>query len=149
MPSSLGVAAAEDMTQRHPSPWFARATSTSAQSAYPLADYAIKELKYKKIVTVADDFAYGHEMCAGFQRAFEDGSGKIIQERGGTWSDVTFDPARTQTWRISDKLTGVRGAGRHAPDGSNARAFTYEATVNHRNGNIERVSMWKTKTITT
>src|SRR6201982_3361286 len=77
---TLGVAAAEDMTQRHASPWFVRATSTSAQCAYPLADYDIKELKYKKIVTIADDFAYGHEMCAGFQRAFEDGGGKIIQK---------------------------------------------------------------------
>jgi branched-chain amino acid transport system substrate-binding protein len=77
---TLGVAAAEDMTQRHPSPWFVRLTATSAQCAYPLADYAVKELKYKKIVTVADDFAYGHEMCAGFQRVFEDNGGKIIQK---------------------------------------------------------------------
>jgi len=67
-------------------------------------------------------------------------SGKIIQERGGTWGDLSFEQARTQTWRVSDRLTGVRGEGRHAPGGSNSRAFTYEATVNHRNGNIERVS---------
>ena len=77
---TLGVAAAENMTQRHPSPWFVRLTSTSAQCAYPLAEYSAKELKYKKIVTIADDFAYGHEMCAGFQRAFEDNGGKIIQK---------------------------------------------------------------------
>ena len=77
---TLGVSAAEDMTQRHPSPWFVRLTSTSAQCAYPLAEYAAKELKYKKVVTIADDFAYGHEMCAGFQRAFEDNGGKIIQK---------------------------------------------------------------------
>jgi branched-chain amino acid transport system substrate-binding protein len=77
---TLGVAAAEDMTQRHPSPWFVRLTSTSAQCAYPLAEYSAKELKYKKIVTIADDFAYGHEMCAGFQRVFEDNGGKIIQK---------------------------------------------------------------------
>src|ERR1700686_2619527 len=77
---TLGVAAAEDMTQRHPSPWFARLTSTSAQCAYPLADYAAKDLKYKKIVTIADDFAYGHEMCAGFQRVFEENGGKVIQK---------------------------------------------------------------------
>lgn len=77
---TLGVSAAEDMTQRHPSPWYVRLTSTSAQCAYPLADYSLKELKYKKIITIADDFAYGHEMCAGFQRAFEDGGGKIIQK---------------------------------------------------------------------
>ena len=77
---TLGVSAAEDMTQRHPSPWYVRLTSTSAQCTYPLADYSLKELKYKKIVTIADDFAYGHEMCAGFQRGFEDGGGKIIQK---------------------------------------------------------------------
>jgi len=77
---TLGVAAAEDMTQRHSSPWFVRLTSTSAQCAYPLAEYSAKELKYKEIVTIADDFAYGHEMCAGFQRAFEDNGGKIIQK---------------------------------------------------------------------
>src|SRR5499427_9404829 len=77
---TIGVAAAEDMTQRHPSPWFVRLTSTSAQCAYPLAEYSVRELKYKKVVTIADDFAYGHEMCAGFQRAFEDNGGKIIQK---------------------------------------------------------------------
>ena len=77
---TLGVAAAEDMTQRHPSPWFVRLTSTASQCAYPLAEYSVKELKYKKIVTIADDFAYGHEMCAGFQRAFEDNGGKIVQK---------------------------------------------------------------------
>jgi branched-chain amino acid transport system substrate-binding protein len=77
---TLGVAAAEDMTQRHTSPWFVRATATSAQCAYPLADYSARELKYKKIITIADDFAYGHEMCAGFQRAFEDNGGRIIQK---------------------------------------------------------------------
>jgi branched-chain amino acid transport system substrate-binding protein len=77
---TLGVAAAEDMTQRHTSPWFVRLTSTSAQCAYPLADYSATELKYKKIVTIADDFAYGHEMCAGFQRVFEDNGGKIVQK---------------------------------------------------------------------
>lgn len=77
---TLGVAAAEDMTQRHTSPWFVRLTSSSAQCAYPLADYCARELKYQKIVTIADDFAYGHEMCAGFQRCFEDNGGKIIQK---------------------------------------------------------------------
>src|SRR5471032_574958 len=77
---TIGVAAAEDMTQRKTNPWFVRMTATSAQCAYPLAEYAVKELKYKRMVTIADDFAYGHEMCAGFQRVFEDDGGKIIQK---------------------------------------------------------------------
>lgn len=77
---TLGVAAAEDLTQRKPSPWFVRLTSNTAQCVHPAADYAFKELKFRKMVTVADDFAYGHEQCAGFQRVFEDNGGKIIQK---------------------------------------------------------------------
>src|SRR5260221_885527 len=77
---TLSVAAAEDLTQRKRNPWFTRGTSTSAQCAHPLADYAYKELKMRRMVTIADDFAYGHEMCAGFQRVFEELGGKIVQK---------------------------------------------------------------------
>jgi len=77
---TLSVAAAEDMTQRNPNPWFVRGTSTSSQSAQALADYCAKQLKYKRMATIADDIAYGHEMCAGFQRVFEDAGGKIVQK---------------------------------------------------------------------
>jgi branched-chain amino acid transport system substrate-binding protein len=76
---TLSVAAAEDMTQRKPNPWFTRGTSTSSQSSMPLADYAAKTLKYKRMAVIADDIAYGHEMCAGFLRVFEDNGGKIVQ----------------------------------------------------------------------
>src|SRR5260370_34825960 len=42
---TLSVAAAEEMTQRKPNPWFTRGTSTSSQCAQPLADYAYKPLR--------------------------------------------------------------------------------------------------------
>ena len=77
---TLSVAAAEDMTQRSANPWFVRATSTSSQCAHPLGEYAAKELKYKKMITIADDLAFGQEMSAGFQRVFEDNGGQIIQK---------------------------------------------------------------------
>ncbi len=77
---TLSVAAAEDMTQRHPNPWFVRGTSSSAQCAHPMAHYCAKELKLKRMITIADDIAYGQEMCAGFQRVFEENGGKIIQK---------------------------------------------------------------------
>ena len=77
---TLSVAAAEDMTQRTPNEWFVRATSTSAQCACALADYCRKELGYKRMITIADDLAYGQEMAAGFQRVFEDEGGKIVQK---------------------------------------------------------------------
>src|SRR4051812_42082872 len=76
---TLSVAAAEDMTQRKPNPWFTRGTSTSSQCAMPLADYAAKTLGNKRMAVIADDIAYGHEMCAGFMRVFEDAGGKVVQ----------------------------------------------------------------------
>jgi len=77
---TLSVAAAEDMTQRKANPWFVRATSTSAQCSYAMGDYAAKELKYKRLAMIADDIAYGYELNAGFQRAFEDAGGKVVQK---------------------------------------------------------------------
>jgi len=76
---TLSVAAAEDMTQRKPNPWFTRGTSTSSQCSMPLAEYCAKTLKMKRMVVIADDIAYGHEMCAGFMRVFEDNGGKVVQ----------------------------------------------------------------------
>jgi branched-chain amino acid transport system substrate-binding protein len=77
---TLSVAAAEDMTQRKANPWFVRATSTSAQCSYAMGDYAAKDLKYKRVAMIADDIAYGYELNAGFQRAFEDAGGKVVQK---------------------------------------------------------------------
>jgi branched-chain amino acid transport system substrate-binding protein len=74
-------AAAEDLTQRSPNPWFVRAVGTSAQPNQPLGEYAAKTLNYKRIATIGDDFAFGHETTAGFQRVFEDNGGKIVQKQ--------------------------------------------------------------------
>jgi len=75
----MSVAAAEDMTQRKANPWMVRASATSAQSSMPMADYCFKVLKWRRAVVAADDFAYGHEQTAGFQRVFEDLGGKVVQ----------------------------------------------------------------------
>ncbi len=77
---TLSVAAAEDLTQRKANPWFVRATSSSAQCSYAMGDYAAKEIKYKRAAVIADDIAYGYELNAGFQRAFEDAGGKVVQK---------------------------------------------------------------------
>ena len=76
----FSIAAAEDITQRHPDPWFCRVTSSSAQCAQPLADYARTALGYKAMATIGDDIAYGQEQNAGFQRVFEDMGGRIVQK---------------------------------------------------------------------
>src|SRR5438876_5699480 len=74
----LSLAAAEDMTQRRPHPYFIRASATSSQGMHALADHAAKKLKYKRVITLADDFAFGHENMAGFNRVFEDAVGRVV-----------------------------------------------------------------------
>jgi branched-chain amino acid transport system substrate-binding protein len=76
----LSLAAAEDMTQRRPNPYFIRASATSAQAMHPMADYAAKEMKLKRIICISEDFAFGHEQMGGFQQTFEDNGGKILKK---------------------------------------------------------------------
>jgi branched-chain amino acid transport system substrate-binding protein len=76
----LSLAAAEDMTQRRPNPYFIRASATSAQAMHPMADYAAKEMKLKRIICITEDFAFGHEQMGGFQQVFEDNGGKILKK---------------------------------------------------------------------
>ncbi len=101
---TLSVAAAEDMTQRKPNPWFTRGTSTSSQCSQPLADYCYKELKYRRMAVIADDIAYGHEMCAGFQRVFEELGGKIIQK---TFPPLTVPDYGTYLAQLKTNADGI------------------------------------------
>ncbi|MGE4658578.1 MAG: ABC transporter substrate-binding protein [Gammaproteobacteria bacterium] len=76
----LSIAAAEDMTQRMPNPYFIRASSTSAQAAHPMGHYAAVDRGFSRAATIADDLAYGQEMVAGFQRVFEEQGGKVVMK---------------------------------------------------------------------
>src|SRR5437870_9351369 len=101
---TLSVAAAEDLTQRNPNPWFVRGTSTSSQCSQPLADYCAKTLKHKRMATIADDIAYGHEMCAGFQRVFEDAGGKIVQKM---FPPLTVPDYGTYLAQLKSNIDGI------------------------------------------
>jgi len=101
---TMSVAAAEDMTQRKPNPWFVRATSTSSQCSQPMADYSAKTLKYQRMAVIADDIPYGHEMCAGFQRVFEEAGGKIVQK---LFPPLTVPDYSTYLAQMSQKIDGI------------------------------------------
>jgi branched-chain amino acid transport system substrate-binding protein len=75
------IAAADDLTQRQLSnyPLFIRTGWTSSQPNHPYGQWACDQ-GYKKIVAVAADYAFGYEQVGGFQKAFEDCGGKIIQK---------------------------------------------------------------------
>src|SRR5438046_10288618 len=106
----LTVAGAEDMTQRKANPWLVRPSSTSAQPSHPMGDYAAKELKLKRAITIADDFAYGHENVAGFQRAFEDAGGKVVQKIFTPLNAPDYGTYVTQFKTVDCLYTGHAGS---------------------------------------
>jgi branched-chain amino acid transport system substrate-binding protein len=75
------IPAADDLTQRRLSefPYLIRTSWSSSQPNHPLGQWACDQ-GYKKIVTIAADYAFGYETVGGFQKAFEDCGGKIIQK---------------------------------------------------------------------
>jgi branched-chain amino acid transport system substrate-binding protein len=100
-------AAAEDLTQRRPNPWFVRAVGTSAQPSHAMGEYAARDLKYKRVAIIADDFAFGHEIAAGFQRTFEENGGKVVQK---LWSPLNVADYGTYISQIKPNVDAVYAA---------------------------------------
>lgn len=101
---TLSVAAAENMTQRKPNPWFVRGTSTSSQCSHAAADYSAKTLGWKRMAVVADDIAYGHEMNGGFLRVFEENGGKIVQK---LWPPLSAPDYGTYLAQLKTNVDGM------------------------------------------
>jgi len=102
----LSLAAAEDMTQRKPNPYFVRASATAAQAMQPLGDYAAKELKYKTAITIVEDFAFGYEQMGGFQRVFEDAGGRV---KAKLWLPIVTPDYTPYLAQLSDVDVIVQG----------------------------------------
>jgi branched-chain amino acid transport system substrate-binding protein len=75
------VSSADDLTQRQLEkyPYFLRTSWTSSLPHHALGQWAC-DPGYKKIITIAADYAFGYETVGGFQKVFEDCGGKIIQK---------------------------------------------------------------------
>src|SRR5690242_14503401 len=106
----LSLAAAEDMTQRKPNPYFVRSSATSAQPMHPLADYVAKELKYKSVITVTEDFAFGYEQMGGFQRVFEGDGGKVVKKLWPPIVTPDYTPYLAQLSGVDAVVSGFAGS---------------------------------------
>jgi len=77
---TFSVAAADDMTQRHPNPYLLRADASASQAMHVLGHYAATEMKLKRVVTACEDLAYGYEEMGGFQTAFQANGGCVVNK---------------------------------------------------------------------
>src|SRR5215472_18261803 len=97
-------AAQNDLAQQKKNDYVLHAVGTAAQPMHVLGEYAAKKLGYKRVVTIADDFTYGHEGEAGFQHAYEDNGGKVVQK---LWSPLNAVEYGSYVGQIKQNVDAV------------------------------------------
>jgi branched-chain amino acid transport system substrate-binding protein len=75
-----------------------------------MGDYAAKELKYKRAATISEDFAFGYEQMAGFQRVFEDGGGKVVKKLWPPLVTPDYTPYIAQLGNVDCVFNGFAGS---------------------------------------
>jgi branched-chain amino acid transport system substrate-binding protein len=104
VPMLYPVIAADDLTQRKPAKWVVRTGWTSSQPSHPFGEWVYTTLGYKKIVTIAIDYAFGWEVVGGFQKSFEEAGGQIIQKLWPPLGTTDFAPYLAQIRRDADAV---------------------------------------------
>ena len=93
IPYFIPVIAADDLTQRKRIPNVIRVAGyTASQMPRPLADYAYKKLGLRKIVTISQDYTFGHEQCGGFAQVFTELGGSIVAQHWNPLNTQDFSP---------------------------------------------------------
>jgi branched-chain amino acid transport system substrate-binding protein len=104
IPMTYPIMAPDDLTQRQRAKWIVRTGWNSSQPNHPLGEYAYNVLKFRKVATMALDYAFGWENVGGFQKTFEDAGGKIVQK---IWTPLTvtdFSPYLAQISKEADAV---------------------------------------------
>jgi branched-chain amino acid transport system substrate-binding protein len=106
----IAVASAEDVTQRNANPYIIRPNCTAAQCCHVMADYAYKELGYRRAIEISEDFAFGHEQMAGFQRVFEELGGKVVKKLWPPLVTPDYTPYIAQIANVDCVFDGFAGS---------------------------------------
>ena len=107
---TLSLAAADNLTQRTPNPFLLRASATSSQAMQPMGHYAATELKLKRVVTISEDFAFGHEQMGGFQAAFQKDGGCVVNKLWPPFVTPDYTPYLAQIGDCVGVCQGFAGS---------------------------------------
>jgi len=106
----VSLAAAEDVTQRKANPFVIRPSATSSQCCHVMGDYAAKDLKFKRAITISEDFAFGYEQMSGFLRVFEDNGGKVVKKLWPPLVTPDYTPYIAQISNVDCVFNGFAGS---------------------------------------
>ncbi len=109
-PSLFPTASADDITQRIRTPWIIRTGWSSSQPAHAFGKWVYDQGK-RKVAIIAYDYAFGWENVGGFQRAFEDAGGKVVQKIWTPQTTADFGPYFPQLKKDVDAVVAVQSGG--------------------------------------
>jgi branched-chain amino acid transport system substrate-binding protein len=96
-PYFIPIIAADDLTQRKRIPNVVRIAGYSAsQNPRPLADWLFRKKGVKKVVTVSQDYTFGHEQCGGFVQVFSGLGGQVLAQYWHPLNTQDFSPYLAQ-----------------------------------------------------
>jgi branched-chain amino acid transport system substrate-binding protein len=107
VPMIYPVISADDLTQRRRSRWIVRTGWTASQPNHAFGEYAYRSLGFRRVATIALDYAFGWESVGGFQRTFEESGGRVTQRIWAPVSVHDFAPYLAQVSRDVDAVYAV------------------------------------------
>jgi len=108
---ALFLTTPDDLTKRRQAKWMFRLNFSASQPMHPLGEYAYKTLGYRRVAAVAADNGFGYEQIGGFQHAFEDLGGRVVQKIWTPLNAQDFAPYITQVRRDVDAVVTCFFAG--------------------------------------
>ena len=74
------IVSSDDLTQRQRSHYIIRTGWSSSQVTHPFGKWVYDHLGYRRVATIAYDFAFGHEVVGGFHQTFEEAGGRVVMK---------------------------------------------------------------------
>jgi branched-chain amino acid transport system substrate-binding protein len=111
IPYFVPIVSADDLTQRDRISNVVRIAGwTSSQPSHPFGQWAYQQ-GYRKLVTIAQDFAFGHETIGGFVHTFTDAGGKVLTQIWHPIGVPDFSPYMAQIQAQSPDVVFIEESG--------------------------------------
>jgi branched-chain amino acid transport system substrate-binding protein len=103
----IGYSAPEDITMRKATRSVIRPGWTGAQVIFNFGQYCAKELGYKKIIIVGQDYSYPWDQAAGFIRGFLENGGEKVERIWHPVEAVDFSSIMAKLMSMSKEYDAV------------------------------------------
>jgi len=107
VPMLIGYSAPEDITMRKATDSVIRPGWTGAQVIFNFGQYCAKELGYKKIIIVGQDYSYPWDQAAGFIRGFLENGGEKVERIWHPVEAVDFSSIMAKLMSMSKEYDAV------------------------------------------